>query len=63
MPAPAAAGMICLNAVLLIPALKKIFKISTQLGAAEIGIIYALSFGSMCVIQLIKFIAMKVRGN
>ncbi|MCR5143147.1 MAG: cation-translocating P-type ATPase [Ruminococcus sp.] len=58
-----AAGMICLNAVLLIPALKKIFKISTQLGPAEIGIIYALSFGSMCVIQLIKFIAMKLRNR
>lgn len=58
-----AAGMICLNGVLLIPALNRIFKIAPDLGGTQIAIIYALSFGSMCVIQLIKFIAMTVRNS
>ena len=57
------AGMICLNGVLLIPALNRIFKIAPDLGGTQIAIIYALSFGSMCVIQLIKFIAMTVRNS
>ncbi len=58
-----AAGMICLNAVLLLPGLSKIFKIAPDLGGSQIGVIYILSFGSMCVIQLIKLIAMLVRKS
>jgi Ca2+-transporting ATPase len=58
-----AVGMICLNAVLLLPGLSKIFKIAPDLGGSQIGVIYILSFGSMCVIQLIKLIAMLVRKS
>ncbi|MBR1724719.1 MAG: cation-translocating P-type ATPase, partial [Ruminococcus sp.] len=58
-----AAGMICLNAVLLVPGLSRVFKIAPDLGGAQIGLIYALSFGSMCVVQLVKLIAMLVRKS
>lgn len=50
-----AAGMILLNAVLLVPALKGLFKIAEMTGM-QFAWIYILSFGSMLVIQLIKAI-------
>jgi Ca2+-transporting ATPase len=51
-----AIGMILINAVLLIPSLHNLFDISPDLHAKQIGIIYALSFGSMCAVQLVKAI-------
>ncbi|MCD8095507.1 MAG: cation-translocating P-type ATPase [Ruminococcus sp.] len=56
-------GMILVNSVLLITPLHGLFKISNDLHAAQIGIIYLLSFGSMCVIQLIKLIAVKLKKD
>lgn len=58
-----AAGMILVNAVLLIPALHKLFSVSDALHGAQIGIIYALSFGSMCVVQIAKAIIQAVKKN
>lgn len=49
------AGMILLNAVLLVPPLKRLFKIAEMTGM-QFAWVYILSFGSMLVIQLIKAI-------
>lgn len=49
-----AAGFVFLNSVLLIPALSGLFKIA-DLTYGLYGVIYLMSFGSMLVIQLIKF--------
>lgn len=54
-------GMLFVNAVLLIPGLHGLFDISKDLGGAQIGIIYALSFGSMCVVQIVKAIAKLIK--
>lgn len=58
-----AAGMLLVNAVLLIPSLHKLFSVSDALHGAQIGIIYALSFGSMCVVQIAKAIIQAVKKN
>lgn len=58
-----AAGMLLVNAVLLIPSLHKLFSVSDALHGAQIGIIYALSFGSMCVVQIVKAIIQAVKKN
>lgn len=58
-----AAGMLLVNAVLLIPSLHKLFSVSNALHGAQIGIIYALSFGSMCVVQIAKAIIQAVKKN
>lgn len=58
-----AAGMLLVNAVLLIPSLHELFSISDALHGAQIGIIYALSFGSMCVVQIAKAIIQAVKKN
>lgn len=58
-----AAGMILVNAVLLIPSLHELFSVSDALHGAQIGIIYALSFGSMCVVQIAKAIIQAVKKN
>ncbi len=58
-----AAGMLLVNAVLLIPALHELFSVSDALHGAQIGIIYALSFGSMCVVQIAKAIIQAVKKN
>ncbi|MGN0593718.1 MAG: cation-translocating P-type ATPase [Hominimerdicola sp.] len=49
------AGMLFLNLVLFVPGLKGLFKIA-ELSGMQALTIYLLSFGSMLVIQLIKFI-------
>lgn len=54
------AGMVCLNAVLFVPGLKGLFKIANLTGM-QAAQIYMLSFGSMLVIQLIKFIFFEKR--
>ncbi len=56
-------GMVLINAVLLITPLHSLFEISSDLGGIQIGIIYALSFGSMCVVQLVKAVATLVKGK
>lgn len=58
-----AAGMLLVNAVLLIPSLHELFSVSDALHGAQIGIIYALSFGSMCVVQIAKAIIQAVKKN
>lgn len=58
-----AAGMILVNAVLLIPSLHELFSVSDALHGAQIGIIYALSFGSMCVVQIAKAIIQAVKKD
>ena len=58
-----AAGRLLVNAVLLIPSLHKLFSVSDALHGAQIGIIYALSFGSMCVVQIAKAIIQAVKKN
>lgn len=58
-----AAGMLLVNAVLLIPSLHKLFSVSDALHGAQIGVIYALSFGSMCVVQIVKAIIQAVKKN
>lgn len=58
-----AAGMMLVNAVLLIPSLHELFSVSDALHGAQIGIIYALSFGSMCVVQIAKAIIQAVKKN
>lgn len=58
-----AAGMLLVNAVLLIPALHELFSVSDALHGTQIGIIYALSFGSMCVVQIAKAIIQAVKKN
>ncbi len=58
-----AAGMLLVNAVLLIPSLHELFSISDALHGAQIGIIYALSFGSMCVVQIAKAIIQAVKKD
>lgn len=58
-----AAGMILVNAVLLIPSLHELFSVSDALHGTQIGIIYALSFGSMCVVQIAKAIIQAVKKN
>ena len=57
------AGLLLVNAVLLIPSLHKLFSVSDALHGAQIGIIYALSFGSMCVVQIAKAIIQAVKKN
>ncbi|MGN0633303.1 MAG: cation-translocating P-type ATPase [Oscillospiraceae bacterium] len=57
------AGMVLLNSVLLIPGLHGLFRISNDLGGKQIGIIYALSFGSMLVVQIVKAIIAAVRKD
>ncbi len=57
------AGMIFVNAVLFIPGLHGLFSISEDLHMEQIGIVYALSFGSMCVVQMIKAVYSAVKGN
>lgn len=54
------AGLILLNCVLLIPGLTELFKIS-GLTPALYGMIYVLAFGSMIVIQVIKFVNQKIK--
>lgn len=49
-----AVGAVLLNAVLLIPGLHGLFKVSDALGGKEYVTIWALSFGSMCAVQLVK---------
>ena len=56
------AGMFFLNSVLLIPGLKGLFKIA-DLSGMQFAWIYILSFGSMLVIQLIKFIFFADKKN
>ena len=56
------AGLILLNCVLLIPGLTGLFKIS-GLTPALYGMIYVLAFGSMLVIQVIKFIKQSIKKN
>ena len=56
-----AAGMILLNTVLLVPGLHKMFRISPDLGASEVMVIYVLSLGSMLAVQLFKLIMVKVK--
>ncbi len=58
-----AAGMLLVNAVLLIPSLHELFSVSDALHGAQIGIIYALSFGSMCVVQIAKAIIQAVKKD
>lgn len=58
-----AAGMLLVNAVLLIPSLHELFSVSDALHGTQIGIIYALSFGSMCVVQIAKAIIQAVKKN
>jgi Ca2+-transporting ATPase len=58
-----AIGMVLVNAVLLIPGLHGLFSISPDLHAKQIGIIYALSFGSMCAVQIVKAIVTAVKKD
>lgn len=50
-----AVGVVLLTAVLLVPALAKIFHVAA-LSAGQLGIVAALSFGSMVAIQLLKLL-------
>lgn len=54
-------GMLLINAVLWIPALHGLFKIENDLPGVLIGCIYAFSFGSMIVIQIVKAIVAAIR--
>ena len=54
------AGMLLINCVLLIPALSGLFKV-VKLSGGLLAATYALSFGSMIVIQIIKALFFKVK--
>ncbi len=58
-----AVGMLLINAVLWIPALHGVFKIENNLPGVLIGCIYAFSFGSMLLIQLVKAIVSALKRS
>ncbi len=49
-------GMLLIHIVLWIPAMQKLFQISDHLTGVDIAVIYGFSFGSMLLIQLVKWI-------
>lgn len=56
-----AVGMLLINAVLWVPALRGIFKIESDLSAVLICCIYGFSFGSMLLIQAVKGIVSAIK--